>query len=103
MLGKVVGREIEVADFDPLPSNSIIELGRHLGTKFLTSRSKSLNEIQDQSANILISFMDKSTWLPDDGKKAIAHWIAAADDEYEKKGTNYFTKHENADNAKMKK
>jgi hypothetical protein len=77
------------------------------------STFKTINAIQDQSANMLISFIDKATWLPDDGKKTIADWIstykkgrddfkAAADDKYEKVA-NYFMKHENADNAKVKK
>ena len=62
----------------------------------------SISTIQDQSTSTLTSFIDKTAWLPDDGKKAIADWLstckkgrddfkAAADDKYEKIA-NYFIK-----------
>jgi hypothetical protein len=77
------------------------------------STFKMIIAIQDQSECMLTSFMDKATWLPDDGKKAITDWIstykkarndfqAVADDKYEKVA-NYFSKIENTANATTKK
>ena len=44
-----------------------------------------ISTIQDQSANMFTTFMDKANWLPEDGKKAINDWVSAY-----QKGRNEF-------------
>ena len=72
-----------------------------------------ISTIQDQSERMLTSFMDKATWLPTEGKKAITDWVsankkgrdtfkAATDAKYEEVA-NYFLKKDNSETSRMKK
>lgn len=73
----------------------------------------SISTIQDQSTRMFTAFMDKASWLPAEGKKAITDWLStykkgrndfktATDDKYEKVA-NYFIKKENTETSRMKK
>ena len=64
----------------------------------------SITILQDQTEKLVLNFLEKAPWLPEEGKKAINEWIkaykkgradfkAAADDSY-KKVTDYFAKTE---------
>jgi len=72
-----------------------------------------ISVIQDQSEKMITAFMDKATWLPAEGEKAITDWISAykkgRDDfktatnaKYEEVA-NYFMKKENTATPGMKK
>lgn len=54
-----------------------------------------MTALQDQTEKLMLSFLDKATWFPPDGQKAISDWIvsykkgredfkAAADERYQK-------------------
>ncbi|HQK99871.1 MAG TPA: hypothetical protein PK090_03805 [Smithellaceae bacterium] len=61
-----------------------------------------MSGLQDQTEKMLLSFLDKTPWIPQDGKKVISEWIAsykkgreefkAAADEQYKKVAAYFDK-----------
>lgn len=61
-----------------------------------------MSGLQDQTEKMLLSFLSKTPWIPEEGKKVISDWIAsykkgreefktAADDQY-KKVAAYFDK-----------
>jgi hypothetical protein len=79
----------------------------------LDNTFNAINTIQDQSARMLTAVIDKATWLPDDGKKAINDWVsaykkgrddfkAATDKKYEKV-VNYFIRLGNVGTSGIKK
>jgi hypothetical protein len=79
----------------------------------MDSTFNAISSIQDQSVKMLTAFMEKATWLPDDGKKAITDWVSAykkgrndfkaeTDKKYETVA-NYFMKNESATISRMKK
>lgn len=54
-----------------------------------------MSAIQDQTESLVLSFLDKAAWFPEEGKKAMSDWIlsykkgredfkAAADQSYQK-------------------
>ncbi|MBP7764086.1 MAG: hypothetical protein KA113_02740 [Syntrophaceae bacterium] len=62
---------------------------------------KAMLFFQNQNEQYLLRFLDKATWLPEEGKKAMNEWLSAykkgresfkdyADEGY-KKATDYFT------------
>lgn len=65
------------------------------------SNFKAIFFFQNQNEQYLLRFLDKATWLPEEGKKAMNEWLSAykkgresfkdyADEGY-KKATDYFT------------
>jgi len=54
-------------------TKEMIEFNKSL----LDSTFQTISAIQDQSARMFTSFVDKANWLPDDGKKAIIDWVSA--------------------------
>lgn len=85
--------------------NKIISQMMEFNKTIFDNTFKTISTIQNQSERVLTSFMQKATWLPGDGKKAIIDWISicekgrddfkkAADDKYEK-AANLFLRKEN--------
>jgi hypothetical protein len=63
-----------------------------------------MTALQDQTEKLVLSFLEKATWFPGEGKKAVTDWVKAykkgredfkstADDNY-KKVAEYFAKAE---------
>lgn len=84
-----------------------------LNKSVMDNTFSTISNIHDQSAKMFTALMDKSAWLPDDGKKAITTWFSAykkgcddfktaIDDKYEI-FANHFIKKENTENTAMKK
>jgi hypothetical protein len=72
-----------------------------------------MSALQDQTEKLILNFMEKAPWVPEDGRKALNSWIAgykkgrddfkaAADDSY-RKVLEYFSGIENQQTAKTKK
>jgi len=69
--------------------------------------------LQDQSEKLVSSFLEKSPWFPQEGKKAITEWVStykkgredfkkSADDSY-KKVADYFANTQKEETAKTGK
>jgi polyhydroxyalkanoate synthesis regulator phasin len=72
-----------------------------------------MTALQDQTEKLVLSFLEKATWLPGEGKKAVTEWVnaykkgredfkATADSNY-KKVADYFAKAEKAEAPKAGK
>lgn len=72
-----------------------------------------MSALQDQTEKLILNFLEKAPWVPEEGKKAISTWIegyrkgrddfkAAADDNY-RKVLDYFSGTQNQPAAKTKK
>lgn len=74
-----------------LLAKQVIEFNK---TAFDNSFS-AMSAIQDQTGSLVLSFLDKAAWFPEEGKKAMSDWIlsykkgredfkTAADESYQK-------------------
>jgi hypothetical protein len=72
-----------------------------------------MSALQDQTENLVLSFLDKAAWFPEEGKKAINDWVKSykkgredfkvtADESY-KKVANYFAQAEKQETTKTGK
>ena len=72
-----------------------------------------MTTLQDQTEKLILNFLEKAPWIPEEGKKAINTWIAgykkgrddfkaAADDNY-RKVFEYFSGVLNQETVKAKK
>jgi hypothetical protein len=72
-----------------------------------------MTALQDQTEKLILNFLDKAPWVPEEGRKAINAWIAGykkgrddfkatADDSY-RKVLDYFSDIESQGAAKAKK
>jgi hypothetical protein len=72
-----------------------------------------MSALQDQTENLVLSFLDKAAWFPEEGKKAINDWVKSykkgredfkvtADESY-KKVANYFAQAEKQETTKAGK
>ncbi|KFZ44500.1 hypothetical protein DS62_11675 [Smithella sp. SC_K08D17] len=69
--------------------------------------------LQDQSENFFSRFLERATWLPDDGKNAVNEWLGNYKkgreyfkdyiDQNYKKATDYFINHQTQEKEKSKK
>jgi hypothetical protein len=72
-----------------------------------------MSALQDQTEKLVLSFLDKAAWLPEEGKKAVSDWVisykkgredfkTAADESY-RKVADYFAQPEKQKTTKTGK
>ena len=82
-----------------------IQLARQMmefNKAIIDNNFKSMALLQDQTEKLVFRFMEKATWIPDMGKKAMNEWVSAykkgiedfkaCSDENYKKVADYFAK-----------
>ncbi len=76
------------------------------------SSFSAMSVLQDQTEKLILSFLDKTDWIPKEGKKAIDEWknykkaredFKAYADETYKKIADYFAKTEKEETQKAEK
>ena len=81
--------------------NKIVRQMLEFNKDIFDSNFKSMALLQDQTENFVFRFLEKATWIPDDGKKAMNEWLSTYKkgretfkdytDESYKKATDYLT------------
>ncbi len=78
-----------------MEQNQIVRQMMDFNKKAFDNSFSAMSELQDQTEKLMMNFLDKAEWVPEEGKKAMQDWIAnykksrndfkaAADDGYRK-------------------
>ncbi|NLA41171.1 MAG: hypothetical protein GX874_07140 [Smithella sp.] len=84
-----------------------------LNKKAFDNSFSAMSELQDQTGKLMLNFLEKADWFPEEGKNALQDWIAnykkswndfkaAADDGY-RKVTEFFEQAEKPQTPAKKK
>jgi polyhydroxyalkanoate synthesis regulator phasin len=78
-----------------MEQKQIVRQMMEFNKKAFDNSFSAMSELQDQTEKLMMNFLDKAEWVPEEGKKAMQDWIAnykksrndfkaAADDGYRK-------------------
>lgn len=78
-----------------MEQKQIVKQMMDFNKKAFDNSFSAMSELQDQTEKLVLNFLDKAEWVPEEGKKALQDWIvnckksrndfkAAADDGYRK-------------------
>jgi len=79
----------------PMEQNQIVRQMMEFNKKAFDNGFSAMSELQDQTEKLVLNFLEKADWMPEESKKALQDWIvnckksrndfkAAADDGYRK-------------------
>jgi len=96
-----------------MEQNQIFRQMMEFNKKAFDNSFSVMSELQDQTEKLVLNFLDKAEWIPEEGKKAMQDWIAnnkksrndfkaAADDSY-RKVAEFFEQSEKQPTPKKKK
>ena len=78
-----------------MEQKQIVRQMMEFNKKAFDNSFSAMSELQEQTEKLMLNFLEKAEWIPEDGKKAMQDWIvnnkksrndfkAAADDSYRK-------------------